>query len=471
MNVISRSCEIMTTSYIEDEIKNKKSLSTDEVTTSVRRSRVTSPNNKKEDKNNHSNTAKEDNRDQMSTSERSQRRKARIRERRKEGRSRTLDFSELRKPIRDANEKKKLSNQNNKIFDNKNEVKNNQRKENYKSVESEENIYNRMSSRQSNLMKSAENFPDNFDSLDNNWRKIEKIQSDKRESYSVASLQQEINLLKEQIENSNSKSSFDIYSSTDEENLKEMIGSDYTESMNGNLLDYNELLVENSKLNKDISDLTTSLRNQQKEFDQLQTSNNSNDQLQTSKYSNNQSDTSNRLSDDSSENLQDNHLLQMEKELDEKNKKLKETENKSKIMKLEYEQQIKSLQTKIKQQSKVSSENNKINQPEINSTFKLQDQLNELEAEMSNNEKIIINARRNASDSSDKKIEKTTAFTKISEAEKEIDRNNEAITKVKQQFKNYQKKSRDKWEFFRACHASLLTKYHHCYVTTARRHA
>ena len=41
----------------------------------------------------------------------------------------------------------------------------------------------------------------------------------------------------------------------------------------------------------------------------------------------------------------------MEKELDEKNKKLKETENKSKIMKLEYEQQIKSLQTKIKQVS------------------------------------------------------------------------------------------------------------------------
>merc|ERR1739841_65304 len=108
---ISRSCENMTTSYIEDEIKNKKDLSTDEVTTSSRRSRVTSPNNKKEDKNNHSN-AKEDNRDQMSTSERSQRRKARIRERRKEGRSRTLDFSELRKPIRDANEKKKLSNQN-----------------------------------------------------------------------------------------------------------------------------------------------------------------------------------------------------------------------------------------------------------------------------------------------------------------------------------------------------------------------
>ena len=29
-----------------------------------------------------------------------------------------------------------------------------------------------------------------------------------------------------------------------------MIGSDYTESMNGNFLDYNELLVENSKLNK-----------------------------------------------------------------------------------------------------------------------------------------------------------------------------------------------------------------------------
>ena len=41
----------------------------------------------------------------------------------------------------------------------------------------------------------------------------------------------------------------------------------------------------------------------------------------------------------------------MEKDLDEKNKKLKETENKSKIMKLEYEQQIKSLQTKIKQVS------------------------------------------------------------------------------------------------------------------------
>ena len=40
----------------------QKDLSTDEVTTSVRRSRVTSPNNKKEDKNNHSNTAKEDNR-------------------------------------------------------------------------------------------------------------------------------------------------------------------------------------------------------------------------------------------------------------------------------------------------------------------------------------------------------------------------------------------------------------------------
>ena len=49
-----------------------------------------------------------------------------------------------------------------------------------------------MSSRQSNLMKSAENFSDNFDSLDNNWRKIENIQSDKRESYSVASLQQEV---------------------------------------------------------------------------------------------------------------------------------------------------------------------------------------------------------------------------------------------------------------------------------------
>lgn len=32
---------------------------------------------------------------------------------------------------------------------------------------------------------------------------------------------------------------------------------------------------------------------------------------------------------------------------------------------------------------------------------------------MSNNEKIIINARRNASDSSDKKIERTTAFSKV----------------------------------------------------------
>ena len=41
----------------------------------------------------------------------------------------------------------------------------------------------------------------------------------------------------------------------------------------------------------------------------------------------------------------------MEKELDEKNKKLKETENKSKIMKLEYEQEIKSLKNKITQVS------------------------------------------------------------------------------------------------------------------------
>merc|ERR1712119_11860 len=57
MNVISRSCEIMTTSYIEDEIKlNKKASATQEVTTSTRRSRVTSPNNKK-DSNHHKDKA------------------------------------------------------------------------------------------------------------------------------------------------------------------------------------------------------------------------------------------------------------------------------------------------------------------------------------------------------------------------------------------------------------------------------
>merc|ERR1712202_50216 len=127
---------------------------------------------------------------------------------------------------------------------------NSQRKENYKSVEPEENIYTRMSTRQSNLMKSAEahNCLDNLN-LDNKWQKIESLQTDKRDThvYSVASLQQGINLLKEQIDSSNSKSSYDIYTSTDEE----ILGSDYTESVNGNLLDYNELLVENSKLNKD----------------------------------------------------------------------------------------------------------------------------------------------------------------------------------------------------------------------------
>merc|ERR1712096_130512 len=103
--------------------------------------------------------------------------------------------------------------------------------------------------------------------------------------------------------------------------------------------------------------------------------------------------------------------------LDEKNKKLKEKENQKKLMKLEYEQKIKSLENKTLQNEKLLSEKSKITQAEPNSTFKLQDQLNELEEEMSKNEKRIINARRNASDSSDKKIEKTTAFSKISEAE------------------------------------------------------
>merc|ERR1712119_250463 len=118
--------------------------------------------------------------------------------------------------------------------------------------------------------------------------------------YSVASLQQEINLLKEQIDSSNSKSSYDIYTSTDEENLKEILGSDYTESINGNLLDYNELLVENSKLNKDISDLTTNQRNQQNEIDQLKSSNN---------------DTT-RIFEMSGENNHNDNLLQMEQLLD-----------------------------------------------------------------------------------------------------------------------------------------------------------